>query len=378
MIRIILSLLLFSGMAAISQGQSLLLSTGSGNLAPNGVIGVDGDLSGNPAVAHIYITNTGSSPITVKVKKIENYLVDGASASMCWAGNCYPPDVYVTPLGLTLAPGETNTDSFSGDLFPGTNGGISSVSFVFFDENNTADSVMAVVNYLIRSGVQNLSLSWAEGTIPDNGTISLPGHPSDEKIDAFVFATNNSAAPIDVKVRKIETFLIPNSVNVFCWGLCYDPSTYVSTVSVTIGAGATNNNGFHGEYYPNLMAGISGITYVFFNEADPSDFVAVNVNYEAVMTSSITDLNGTGGKLTVSAYPNPAVSQVKFSYDLGDVHSARIVVYSLLGNIVKEFTVNEETGEVIWDVSGLDEGLYFYSLLWGNETLKTQKLVINR
>ncbi|MCD4729742.1 MAG: T9SS type A sorting domain-containing protein [Bacteroidales bacterium] len=133
--------------ALFTYAQSLSLSHDGTTLEPNEEITMQGPASNTEMVIEFDVTNNGSSGMSVLVKKVENYLVDSTENTFCWAGLCYPPFVYVSPNAVTIAAGVTHENDFSGHYNPKSHPGESSISYVFFDENNEDDSVMVTVIY---------------------------------------------------------------------------------------------------------------------------------------------------------------------------------------------------------------------------------------
>lgn len=165
-----LSLLLIFTFAVIAQNLSL---TYEGQSIPNGgIITVAGDISLPELVAEIDVTNTSSSPIDVKVTKTENYLVSGSANYFCW-GACYPPNVYTSPLYISIGPGQTNSTDFSGHYAASGNFGVSSVSFMFFDMNHAADNVTVEIHF----NAGTVGLSENRSSTP---TLSCNPNPANE------------------------------------------------------------------------------------------------------------------------------------------------------------------------------------------------------
>lgn len=88
---------------------------------------------------HATITNISSSTKDVVVARTVNSLFPGHNTYFCWV-QCYSNMTNVSPDHITLAPG-SNTDLFRGDLETFAVSGISSISYCFYDVNNTSDSV---------------------------------------------------------------------------------------------------------------------------------------------------------------------------------------------------------------------------------------------
>lgn len=124
--------------------QSLSLSHEGTALEPNEVITAYDLASVAEIVVELDVTNNSSNSIDVKVKKIVNYAVEGTDNTFCW-GLCFAPFVYESPDSIVIAAGATNDVDFSGHYNPYNIDGETSVSYVFFDEDNPVDSIMATV-----------------------------------------------------------------------------------------------------------------------------------------------------------------------------------------------------------------------------------------
>jgi len=142
----LLSVFIFGIAIAFSQNLSLVYE---GNpIPPNSQLTIQGVPTGDEMVIGVDVTNNASVALTVLVKKVENYLITGSVNTFCWAGLCYAPNVYVSPLSTIIpAGGTTAPGEFSGHYNPNANFGQSSISYVFFDQNNVNDSVMVTVLY---------------------------------------------------------------------------------------------------------------------------------------------------------------------------------------------------------------------------------------
>jgi len=231
---------------------------------------------------------------------------------------------------------------------------------------------MVIVNYIVTSTTSSFALSNDDGELLNNGPLIISGDPGDESLVSYVFATNESTKDKEVKIRRIETHMPEGTSSYFCWAQCYPPATNVSPTAMTIAIGETNTN-FSGDYLPSGIEGEATISYVFFDEEDLSDFSTINVTYVASTVGIEENLNEI---FLSNAYPNPASTVVSLDYDLKDVNDAKLVIYNLLGSVVRDVQINDAIGKLKVNVSDMDDGIYFYSLLVNNETVKTQKLVI--
>jgi hypothetical protein len=103
--------------------------------------------------SYFNIQNTGTDTLRIKVRKIENSLVPGSGNLFCFNGNCY-----TTPVSgniLTLAPGQItdNSNFFYGDYDATGNSGMSSITYVFFNYDNSNDSSYVIVQYNGTAGI---------------------------------------------------------------------------------------------------------------------------------------------------------------------------------------------------------------------------------
>lgn len=226
------------------------------------------------------------------------------------------------------------------------------------------------------SKAQNLTLSNDSGAIINNSYISIIGDPSSETISSYVYVTNNSSSSMEVKVKKVEISLIGGSVNTFCWGeSCYPPSAYISVNPVTIASGDTECS-FHGDYYPYGYLGTSIIAYVFFDSNNPIDTVCVNVKYTAGYVG--INENSLSKVVLSNAYPNPANTFTTFDYSLPkETISSNIIVYNLLGSIVKKVVIPNLKGKLVIRTNDLKDGIYLYTLVINENNIDTRKLFIN-
>lgn len=226
---------------------------------------------------------------------------------------------------------------------------------------------------------QSFSLMDTNGVaISAGSTIQFVGDPADQVIQAVVWVKNNSSVAKDVKVKKVihAGDTLAGTVNTFCWGLCYPPTTYVSPFPQTIQPGAICDQ-FYGDYNPNNVYGASEIMYVFFDMDNTSDSVAVKVEYNASPAGISDDLISLV-KFS-GAYPNPAINVVYVDYTIPEsVNKASVVITNMLGSKVKEVNLGDRSGKARIAVTDLINGIYFYSLVADDQLLLTRKFVVRR
>ena len=142
-----LLLFCFTAVSALfAYSQSLTLSDSAGPIANNSTKLVYGSPSADEILSHVFVKNTSSGAITVKVKKVEMAIQNGTMNLLCW-GLCYAPEVFVSIDSIVIAAGATNETDFSGHYLPQGVVGISTIRYVFYDMYNPTDSVCVNVDY---------------------------------------------------------------------------------------------------------------------------------------------------------------------------------------------------------------------------------------
>lgn len=224
---------------------------------------------------------------------------------------------------------------------------------------------------------QSFSLSDTNGVAIDPGsTFYVLGDPSDFTIVAHIYITNNAAEAKNVKAKKIinEGDTLPLTGNSFCWVLCWTEDIYVSPSSKTIQPGQTITE-FTGDYTPNNIPGISTITYVFFDENNVNDSVAVVVEFNA-SPASVNEKLLSQIKLS-GAYPNPVRDFLNIDYTMPDsFNKAAVVITNILGSRVMEVKLDSRSGKARIPVSELVNGIYFYSLVVDGSWIVTRKIAV--
>ena len=208
-------------------------------------------------------------------------------------------------------------------------------------------------------------------------TITLWGEPTDFELVLLANLHNNSSNAMNIKVARKEISLIEGTFSQICWaGLCYSPTVDTSVNYQLVAAGGVSDDeDFSGHYAPNGHIGTSIVEFKFYNMDDPSVNVSVVVKFWA-SPQSISEDAMKGGSIS-EIYPNPATNYVNLDFNLTpSVKQAKVRVINLLGSVVKEVEIEKGTNQLKLDVSSLDNGVYFYSVLINGDTYKTKKLVI--
>lgn len=149
--KILLSVWIISMVAVTVYAQNLSLSNAGGAIAPNATLIQTGTYDSVGLATSLNVKNTGTERIGVLCKKTELTMLNSTEISMCWAGQCYGPEVYISPEDQQIGAGETNTQfvaHYNQVEFNHLPAGESVVRWVFYDRGNVNDSVSVTVRYI--------------------------------------------------------------------------------------------------------------------------------------------------------------------------------------------------------------------------------------
>ena len=77
--------------------------------------------------------------------------------------------------------------------------------------------------------------------------------------------------------------------------------------------------------------------------------------------------------------PNPATDDIAINYNLKNtMQPASLKMYNMLGTLVKTVALESYSQQTKIDVTSLETGIYFYSVIMGGKALKTSRLIISR
>jgi hypothetical protein len=112
----------------------------------------------------------------------------------------------------------------------------------------------------------------------------------------------------------------------------------------------------------------------FYDRNNPSDSVDlilhIDVCDQANSVAEVPELN------VSAAYPNPASNEVRFDFDV-NASPVNLKLFDLVGNAVKDVTLEAAQGTAKVDVSDLKNGVYFYSLTTGEHRSEVKSLVVS-
>jgi hypothetical protein len=122
---------------------------------------------------------------------------------------------------------------------------------------------------------------------------------------------------------------------------------------------------------------IDGPTGVDFHVG--SYFLLDDLNLTGTNTS-VNDKNFIPAKFSLDQnYPNPFNPSTKIKYDLPENSFVSLKVYNIIGKEVASLVnsvVPAGSHEVVFDATGLNSGIYFYTLKTGNNFVQTRKMIL--
>jgi hypothetical protein len=208
--------------------------------------------------------------------------------------------------------------------------------------------------------------------------ISVTGD-KDSLLHSTAVLHNVGSASIDVRVDKIDGNIASGQYSYYCWaGQCYSPATITSPFTTTLAPGdssTTGAAGFIAYLAANSYIGNSDVTYCFYDDANIADSACITFNYSAIATG-IRELVASGITLT-NPQPNPASSSTLIGFNTGNVKNPRLVMYNMLGSVVREFRLTDKQKLLVLSTADLKNGVYMYSLIGNDKTITSRRLIVN-
>ncbi|MBR4136264.1 MAG: T9SS type A sorting domain-containing protein [Bacteroidales bacterium] len=225
--------------------------------------------------------------------------------------------------------------------------------------------------FAISLGAQPLTLKYDNATLPNNANIYVTSQVG-VSTNTYIEFTNNQQDAVFFRIRKQVLTSVSSDAITFCvGGTCY---TGNMSQELYLNPGQTwglddETNVFHASY-SHPAAGTQRVRFTIVNSDDANDTISFIINYTT--TTGVQDLP-TVSKLT--AYPNPATTQVTLEYAVQNSSSAYVVIRNLTGMEVYR-SVASTSGKSVVDLSGLKAGVYFYGIESDGRMLSSKKLLV--
>ncbi|HEY8510931.1 MAG TPA: T9SS type A sorting domain-containing protein [Cyclobacteriaceae bacterium] len=190
--------------------------------------------------------------------------------------------------------------------------------------------------------------------------------------------TNHSDKAITVYLRRTGGQIGTSQKSFFCKGghcldgavqdmiLRLDPGQTVSDLEIALEAG--------------LVPGLSTMRYMAVNRTNPSEVLEFDLNFIVEERPRHSTIYHSRYITVQDVYPNPANDAYAYvDYRiLEDQVAARIVVHSVLGNIMGEYELPSFESQAKIMTGNLNPGIYFCTLYIDGEAVMTRKLIVRR
>ncbi len=142
-----------------ANSQTLELSYGSHATLLNygDTVTIDSLSTVSEMVATLNVKNTDTVSRIVFCRKQYINIVANTTNTFCWAGSCYPANVFLSLSADTIGPGETNP-LFSAHYEPNLNAGTSIIKYTFSVSHG--DSAWVYIKYTSTVGINDNELSY--------------------------------------------------------------------------------------------------------------------------------------------------------------------------------------------------------------------------
>ncbi|MCQ2308101.1 MAG: T9SS type A sorting domain-containing protein [Bacteroidales bacterium] len=239
---------------------------------------------------------------------------------------------------------------------------------------------LTMVLAMFAASAQNITVTEKEtGNVVENGATyfvfgdgsELWGEIGGEmQIEFDVTANENmrvvaKKTPNDPIVEGTSTWL--------CFGQCLAPSTGVQETNpeeMTAGNPMLFSGHYMADNYTTVLSQEQSVTFELWNAANPDEKFVINV----IFKYSLDDVAEVSAQNVISAYPTPATSVINFDYNVNG--NAMVVIYNMMGQEVMRNEIAGQNGTLSMNVSDLNSGVYFYSLVINGKTEKSNKIVI--
>lgn len=202
-----------------------------------------------------------------------------------------------------------------------------------------------------------------------------------EELSVAWSVTNATGNAMDIKCRRIAIAEVEGAYSQFCWGILCSPwNTGNASLNeiVPLNPGETSNS-FYAKYRHYGFAGQSIYSYCYFNADDPTQEFCYNVNYcvDAECFVSVAEENKPAGEIE-NVTPNPISGQGMISYKFNtNPTDASMIIYNMVGAVVKEISLTSKQGAVIIDGSEFESGIYFCAIKNEGNVFETTRIVIS-
>lgn len=202
--------------------------------------------------------------------------------------------------------------------------------------------------------------------------------------EAAVDIQNVSSESLDLRVSSSPSSFVSGAEYRFCWGpICYDwtdtdfvsPTGNNNNLVVTLAPDEVTNT-FYTDYKHNGNSGTSVVEYCWFDNNDTSVESCFTLTWQTEPVS-VGELNVQAEISEIS--PNPVVGTSSIAYNvMGSYSKANVQVYSLVGELVQDVTINSPIGLLMVNAADYNAGIYFVNVIVDGQIHSTKKMVVSK
>jgi hypothetical protein len=188
--------------------------------------------------------------------------------------------------------------------------------------------------------------------------------------NVYMRVVNKTNADLEVLFRRVIKSSDVDFYDQFCdQNLCHSCSgqdwTSPSETPIQI---SPNDSSLMKPQGTFLDEGTATIRYYIIDNSNAEilDSVDLSITYNSVTGNQITQISN------IVEYPNPA-NQL-FNVDVQSENNLKLILFSITGKKIYETQLYQGNNQL--NLDNLNSGMYLYSILSGEETIKTKRLIV--
>lgn len=216
----------------------------------------------------------------------------------------------------------------------------------------------------------------------DGQTFTVSGNPSSTEFVKYFYVVNESTDSLNLRVRRTEIDVQAGTQNATCWKVC-PPPVFAGTEVIQYSysdwvAPLDTNKSFSAHHYLEGLDGCSLYKYEWVDVATQSNvYKTIFLKFDHSSSGCAADLSvGGNANVTTKVYPNPSSGTTFMEVD-GLSGEVTYEVSNLLGQRSLNGRSNVQNNGVLnFDVSTLNNGVYFVTIRNNGKLVRTEKLVV--
>jgi hypothetical protein len=152
-------------------------------------------------------------------------------------------------------------------------------------------------------------------------------------------------------------------------------NAFINSTSTMVNA-PLYHNGVPMTYYYDPLNPISLTTNLTLTAVSLPGGTKVCDSILRTMEQSPEPIADNDNSVSYKLYPNPNTGAMTFDYELAETETGVFLIYDMTGRIVAKYSLNKESKSLSIKEEGLQNGLYFYSVIVNGITRKSDKLII--